>query len=75
MAVFPRRDLEGEIRKHFHGTPDERLRLALRLGRRALDFFMASLPPAVSRAEAAEILRRNKHRGRRPSKVMEASRS
>ena len=75
MSTLPPRDLAEEASKHFRGTPEERLLLALRLGRQTLEFFMASLPPETSEDEAREILRRNKHRGRRPSRVMEGPRA
>ena len=71
MASLPARDLEAELAKHFKGTPESRVREALRLGREALDAFLATLPPGTTPAEARAILRRNKHRGRRPSKVMD----
>jgi hypothetical protein len=74
MAVFPARDLDQEVAKHFQGTPEERILLALRLGREALELFHATLPPGTSLDEAREILRRNKHRGRRPSAVMDSRR-
>lgn len=70
----PSRDLAGEISKHFKGTPEERLELALRLGRRAVELFLATQPPGTTEAQAREILRRNKHRGRRHSRVMEEPR-
>jgi hypothetical protein len=72
MALLPPRDLDQEVAKHFQGTPEERMRLALRLGQEALKLFHATLPPGTTLAEAREILRLNKQRGRRPSKVMEA---
>ena len=74
MASLPERDLQAEVEKHFKGTPEERYELAMRLGREALDAFLATLPPGTTREEAREILRRNKHRGRRPSRVMDAPR-
>ena len=74
MATLPPRDLAEEVSKHFKGTPEERLLRALRLGRRDLDLFLSTQPPGTSRDEAREILRRNKHRGRRPSRVMEEPR-
>ena len=72
MALLPPRDLDQEVAKHFQGTPEERMRLALRLGQEALKLLHATLPPGTTLAEAREILRLNKQRGRRPSKVMEA---
>ena len=71
MNIFPRRDLDQEASKHFQGTPQERLLLALRLGREALKLFMATLRPGTSEDEAQNMLRRLKHRGRRPSRVMD----
>ena len=71
MARLPRRDLAAEVAKHFRGTAEERVLLALDLGQRALDVFLATLPPGTTRVQAAAITRRNKQRGRRPSGVME----
>jgi hypothetical protein len=68
------RNLDQEVAKHFQGTAEERILLALRLGREALDVFHTTLPPGTTLDEAREILRRNKQRGRRSSKVMEAPR-
>ena len=48
---------------------------AARLGEEALTLFLAMQPAGMSREEAREILRRNKHRGRRPSRVMDAPRA
>ncbi len=73
--MLPPRDLAFERSKHFRGTPEERFLLALRLGREALDLYMAALPAGTSLAEARDRLRRNKHRGRRRSALMEASRA
>ena len=50
------RDLEAEVAKFFRGTPDERVARALRLGRRGVDVFLASLPPGTPRSVAAEML-------------------
>ena len=72
MALLPPRDLDQEVAKHFQGTPEERMLLALRLGQEALHLFHATLPAGTTLAEAREILRLNKQRGRQPSKVMEA---
>jgi hypothetical protein len=66
--------LQAEVAKHFKGTPESRVREALRLGEDALDAFMQALPPGTTREEAREILSRNKNRGRTPSNLMEASR-
>ena len=75
MSRFAPRDLASEAAKHFQGTPGERILQAARLGEEALALFLAMQPRAMSRAEAREILRRNKHRGRRPSRVMETPRA
>jgi hypothetical protein len=72
MARLPRRDLAAEVAKHFRGTAEERVLRALDLGQQALDVFLAALPPGTARLHAAAIARRNKQRGRRPSRVMEA---
>lgn len=74
MPALPRRDLSAEVAKHFKGTPDERLRAALRLGNEMLDAFLATLPPGTDRETARDVIRRNKNRGRRPSCLMEAPR-
>lgn len=70
MAGLPTRDLAAEAAKHFRGTPGERMEAAMRLGREALDLFLATQPPGTSRQVARLILQRNKHRGRRPSVVI-----
>ena len=75
MSQLVRRDLASEAAKHFQGTPGERISQAARLGEAALTLFLAMQPGDMSRAEAREILRRNKHRGRRPSRVMDAPRA
>jgi hypothetical protein len=72
MSRLPPRDLQQEVAKHFQDTPEERILLALRLGRETLEIFHATLQPGTTLDEAREILRRNKQKGRRPSKVMEA---
>ncbi|HEX2252870.1 MAG TPA: hypothetical protein VHQ65_06365 [Thermoanaerobaculia bacterium] len=71
---LPPRDLAAEAAKFFHGTAEERVQRALETGRRTLEIFHATLPPGTSLDEACDILRRNKHRGRRPSALMEAPR-
>ncbi len=68
---LPKRDLAVEVAKHFKGTPQERVADALRAGEEALQLFLATLPAGTPREAALDILRRNKHRGRRPSRVME----
>ena len=70
MTRLPKRDLEAEAAKHFKGTPGERLELALRLGRAAMVLFLAN-HPGVSEATARRILSRQKHAGRRRSRVMD----
>jgi len=54
MAQFPPRDLRAEAAKHFRGTPDERIRMALRLGQEAIDLFAGTLPAGTPRAVVAE---------------------
>ena len=68
---LPRRDLHAEIAKHFKGSAEERIRLALGLGRQALTVFLALQPPGTTLRQAREQLRRNKHRGRHHSTSME----
>jgi len=75
MATFPPRNLAAEVAKHFHGTPEQRILQALRLGRESVTLYLATLPPTTTWSEAAERLRRNRYRGRRPSAVMEARRA
>lgn len=70
--ALPPRDLQAEVARHFHGTPESRILLAWRLGREALDLFHATLPPGTSRAEARRIMQRNTRRGRRPSRAFDA---
>jgi len=70
-----RRDLDAEVAKFFKGTPDERVARALRLGRRGVDVFLASLPPGTSRSVAAEMLRARARTARRPSTTGGASRA
>lgn len=74
MSRIPAQDLAAELKKHFKGTPEDRVALALKLGWRSLEFFLAAQPAGTSEQRAAEILRRNKHRGRRRSRVMEGPR-
>lgn len=71
MAVFPTRDLTEEVSKHFHGTAEERVLQAIRLGQLCLKLFLANQPPGMTPNEARTILRRNKNRGRRPSSLDE----
>ena len=72
MSRLVSRDLASEVAKHFQGTPGERILQAARLGEQALALFLAMQPHPMSRVEACEILRRNKHRGRRQSRVRDA---
>lgn len=69
MARLPQRDLATEVAKHFRGTPGERIATAIRLGREALDLFLATQPVGMTRQAARRILQRNKNRGRQPSAV------
>jgi len=71
MAVFPVRDLTGEVGKHFQGTAEERVLQAIRLGELCLNLFLANQPPGMTPNEARTILHRNKNRGRRPSSLNE----
>ncbi len=73
MAKLGARDLSAEIGKHFAGTPLQRLRAALRLGEEAVDLFLATLPAGTTRRQARAIMQRNRHRGRRRSKVANPS--
>jgi hypothetical protein len=75
VAMKFRRDLDAEVAKFFKGTPDERVARALRLGRRGVDVFLASLPPGTSRAVAAEMLAARKRSARRPSAALGATRA
>jgi hypothetical protein len=72
-ATF-RRDLANEAEKHFHGTPDERVRTAFALGASLFDMYLHTLPRGTSQAEAEDMVRRQTHRGRRPSRVMDLPR-
>ncbi len=72
-AMKFRRDLDAEVAKFFKGTPDERVVRALRLGRRGVDVFLASLPPGTPRAVAAEMLTARKRSARRPSAAVGAT--
>ena len=74
MLRFPPRDLQQDLAKHFHAPPGERMLLALRLGREALEVFHAPLPPGTTLDEAREILHRNKQKVLRSSKLMEGPR-
>ena len=69
MTRLSARDLSEELGKHFAGTPDTRVRAALRLGEQALDLFLATLPRGTTRRRARTIMQRNRHPGRRRSKV------
>lgn len=71
MSVLPPRNIQSESAKHFRGTPAERFELALRLGRRSLRLFLAAGGRGMTELQAREHLRRVKHSGRRPSKVLE----
>lgn len=69
MATLGARDLPATIAKHFAGTPRQRVRSALRLGEEILDLFLATLPVGTTRRHARALMQRNRHPGRRPSKV------
>ena len=58
MAVFPARDLTGEVGKHFQGTAEERVLQAIRLGQLCLNLFLANQPPGMTPNEARAILHR-----------------
>jgi hypothetical protein len=75
VAMTFRRDLDAEVAKFFRGTPDERVARALRLGRRGVDVFLASLPPGTPRSVAAEMLRVRTRSARRPSSTGGATRA
>jgi hypothetical protein len=49
-------------------TPEERVRLALRLGSRDLEAFRLAQNPPLDPAAAVRELRRRRHVGRRPSR-------
>jgi hypothetical protein len=68
MALLPPRDLQAEINKHFRGTAEERILVALRLGNEAVELFRACSPD-IPADQVRVTLQRNKHRGRRPSAV------
>ena len=70
-----RRDLDAEVAKFFKGTPDERVARALRLGRRGVDVFLASLPPGTPRSVAAEMLRARTRSDRQPAPAGGATRA
>jgi hypothetical protein len=66
-----RRDLDAELQKHFWGTPEDRMRAALRLGDEAVELYRSGLAPGTTHGEAREAMRRMKangqdRRGRRP---------
>jgi len=69
MPPLPARDWQEELRKHGAGTPEERVRAALRLGEDGLDLFLASAPADMTRDAARILLQRRKHFGRHPSQV------
>lgn len=70
MSETGPRTLASEVARHFKGTPGERIDAARRAGRICLDLYLAA-HPGTTEEEARRILRANKHRGRRRSKVME----
>jgi len=72
MGRLARRDLSEEVRKHFAGTAQARVRTALDLGRQALDLYLASLPRGTTRRRARTLLQRHRQIGRRRSAVVRA---
>jgi hypothetical protein len=62
---------EEQIREVLAMTPSERVELALRLGERALEFYMAA--NQVDRATARNALRRSGNTGRVPSRSNDES--
>jgi hypothetical protein len=52
-------------------TPDQRLALALQLGRRDLDAFRLAHQPPLSVSEARRVLQRRRQSGRRRSRCLE----
>jgi urease accessory protein UreF len=74
MAVKAlRRDLEAEVRKHFQGTPEERMKQALEMGASLFELYLSMQPPGTSRRAAEERIRSTTHQGRR-SRVMARAR-
>ena len=69
------RDLDAEVAKFFKGTPDERVSRALRLGRRGIEVFLASLPPGTPRSVAAEMLRARTRSDRRSTAAGDSTRA
>ena len=70
MSAARRRTDRVDSTQHVWGTPSERMTGVLRLGNRALDLFLSTLPAGTSRARARVIMQRNASRGRRFSKVI-----
>jgi len=73
-TVTFRRDLAAEREKHFEGTHEERVRTAFALGASLFEMYLRTLPRGTTRAEAEDLVRRQTHRGRRPSRVMDLPR-
>jgi hypothetical protein len=72
MTQLPPRDLRAEVQRHFGGTPEERVLVALQLGEQVLDMFLATQPPGCSREHARRLLQRNRNHGRHRSLAIEA---
>jgi hypothetical protein len=72
VARMTGRSLRDEADKHFRGTPASRLRLARRLGRRAIELYRAALPEGTTFEQARRELEARKNRGRRPSACIDA---
>lgn len=70
-----RRDLDAEMAKFFKGAPDERVARALRLGRRGVDVFLASLPHGTPRSVASEMMNARKRSARRRRPTADATRA
>jgi hypothetical protein len=51
--------------------PDERVKLALRLGARDLESFRLAQNPPLDAAEADRVLRRRRQQARRPSRCVQ----
>ena len=60
---------EEQIRETLALSPEERVRLAMRLGEEGLQFFMAA--NRLTRAEAIALIRKQRRAGRTPSRSMD----
>jgi hypothetical protein len=72
FVTFGIGELDGEVAKHFRGTPATRVQLAQDMGRRAVEMFRSARSTRLTYRDAVRVLQRNTHRGRRPSRVMAA---